>query len=191
MVILGLIISMVVLIGLYLLEPIFLMKNDQEMRWYKTYGGIGIDASMFLIQTTDGGFALAGLTNSSGAGGMDMWLVKTDGNGVAQWNKTYGGVGRDIAWVLLQTVDGGFAVAGSTNSSGTGEHIMWLAKMDVNGVVQWNKTYEGIGEFGVAAFQTENGDYVLACNNRSEDMFLSLFTTFLVKTDTNGVPQWN
>ncbi|MFX0205001.1 MAG: hypothetical protein ACFFDT_03380 [Candidatus Hodarchaeota archaeon] len=295
MVILGLIISMIILIVFNLITSTFLMKNTHEMRWYKTYGGVGIDASMSLIQTTDGGFALAGLTNSSGAGlfdmwlvktdvngvtqwsktyggiyddgafsliqtndggyalagstispvtnridmwfvkidanglaqwnrtyggvgedgafsllqttdggyalagstssagagGMDMWLVKTDINGVAQWNKTYGGVGRDMAWVLLQTVDGGFALAGSTNSSGTGEHFMWLVKTDVNGLAQWNRTYEGIGEFGVAAFQTVDGNYVLACNNRSDDIFVSLFNTFLVKTDVNGIPQWN
>ncbi|MFX0050978.1 MAG: hypothetical protein ACFE8U_06745 [Candidatus Hermodarchaeota archaeon] len=169
------------------------VKTDSNgvVQWNRTYGGIGEDGAFSLLQTTDGGYALAGSTSSAGAGGMDMWLVKTDVNGIAQWNKTYGGVGREIAWVLLQTVDGGYALAGSTNPSGTDEHVMWLVKIDINGVAQWNRTYEGIAEFGIAAFQTVDGDYVLAGNNRSEDKLWSLFTTFLVKTDVNGIPQWN
>jgi hypothetical protein len=76
-----------------------------------------------LVQTHDGGYALAGGTYSYGAGGNDAWLVKTDADGNALWNQTYGGTGDDSAKGLIQTDDGGYALAGYTNSDG------WLIKI--------------------------------------------------------------
>jgi hypothetical protein len=51
---------------------------EQTGGWSKTYGGAGDDGAMSLIQTSDGGYALAGYTYSVGAGNSDFWLVKTD-----------------------------------------------------------------------------------------------------------------
>jgi hypothetical protein len=65
------------------------------------------------IQTTDGGYALAGYINSLGARGKDFWLVKVDSVGNQQWNKTYGGPGDEVAYSLIQTIDGGYILSGS------------------------------------------------------------------------------
>ncbi len=97
------------------------MESD---RWGHRNG----DCSRALIQTADGGFALAGDTESFGAGGKDMFLVKTDANGVAQWYQTYGGTEWDWAFALVQTTDGEFALAGRTSSYGAGNVDMWLVK---------------------------------------------------------------
>jgi predicted secreted protein len=113
--------------------------------WSKTYGGTNANVAYALVQTSDGGYALAGYTNSFGAGGYDFWLVKTDSNGNMQWNKTYGGTGDDEAAALVQTTDGGYALAGYTNSFGAGGYDFWLVKTDSNGNMQWNKTYGGSG----------------------------------------------
>jgi len=72
-----------------------------------TYVGLGRDQAYSVVQTSDGGYAIAGSTNSSGAGGYDFWLVKTDADGNHQWNKTYGGWGNDEALSVVQTSDGG------------------------------------------------------------------------------------
>jgi hypothetical protein len=174
-------------------EDMWLVKTDGNgvAQWNRTYGGVGMDRAFSLLQTTDGGFALAGSTNSFGAGGDDMWLVKTDGNGVTQWNRTYGGIRADGAWVLLQTVDEGFALAGSTNSSGAGRDAIWLVKTDGNGVTQWNRTYRGSGRSGVSALQTMDGDFVLAYNNPEDPFFFFGFSIFIVKTDEDGITRWN
>jgi hypothetical protein len=103
--------------------------------WAKTYGGIGDDYAGALVQTDDGGYALAGSTYSFGAGRGDFWLVKTDAAGNVQWNKTYGGTGNENAMTLIQTDDGGYALAGQTCSFGAGCWDFWLVKTDENGVV--------------------------------------------------------
>jgi hypothetical protein len=66
-----------------------------QQQWSKTFGGTGSDIAYSVKQTTDGGYILAGLTSSFGAGSDDLWLVKTDPNGNKQWNKTFGGPAND------------------------------------------------------------------------------------------------
>ncbi len=75
-------------------------------------------------------------TNSSGAGGFDYWLVKTDSFGNVQWNKTYGGAGTDYRYNVHQTVDGGYIMLGYTSSFGAGARDGWLVKTDALGNMQ-------------------------------------------------------
>jgi len=75
--------------------------------WSRTYGGTSFDGALSFVQTSDGGYALAGYTFSFGAGDSDAWLVKVDSNGNMQWNKTYGGTERDIGMNTVETSDGG------------------------------------------------------------------------------------
>jgi hypothetical protein len=93
-----------------------------------TYGGAGLDDAFALVQTNDGGYALAGRTNSFGSQNKDLWMVKTDAFGNCEWNKTYGGTGSDGAFDLVQTNDGGYALAGWTDSFGSGDYDFWLFK---------------------------------------------------------------
>jgi len=114
-----------------------------------SFNGPKDDRVYSIIKTNDGGFALAGYTESYGAGGSDMWLIKTVQRlwGTScyyqayAWNETYGGMGDDTAKCVIQTRNGGFALAGFTNSSGAGGFDMWLVKTDDNGNEQWNMTY--------------------------------------------------
>ena len=161
-------------------QDFWLIKTDANgnAQWNKTYGGTGYDSARDLVQTVDGGYALAGTTNSSGAGDQDFWLIKTDANGNAQWNKTYGGTGYDWAWSLVQTVDGGYALAGETSSFGAGLSDFWLIKTDANGNAQWNKTYGGTSrDIGLSVIQTTDDGYAVAgCTESSgagyEDFWL-------------------
>jgi hypothetical protein len=109
------------------------------------------------MQTNDGGYAIAGYTSSFGAGNNDFWLVKTDGSGNMQWNKTYGGTDYDDPHALVQTGDGGFALAGSTNSFAAGIFDFWLVRTDASGNMLWNKTYPGTND-GVAYALVKIGD---------------------------------
>ena len=101
--------------------------------WNKTYGGTAAERAFSVVATSDGGYALVGTTDSFGAGEDDFWLVKTDASGNMEWNKTYGGTGDDQAWSLVETSDGGYIIAGSTDSFGAGGYDFWLIKTDEYG----------------------------------------------------------
>jgi len=162
----------------------WLIKIDSagNMEWNQTYGGTDYDDACSVVQTFDGGYALAGCTNSSGAGGDDFWLVKTDSAGNMEWNQTYGGPKREWAWSVVQTVDGGYAMAGQTNSSGAGMTDSWLIKTDSAGNMEWNKTYGGPGtDYGYSLVQTFDGGYALAGFTNSSGAGDHDF--WLIKTD--------
>ncbi|MCW8823334.1 MAG: hypothetical protein OQK63_04570, partial [Ignavibacteriaceae bacterium] len=91
-----------------------------DTAWTKTFGGPLADVGNSVKQTNDGGFIVAATTSSFGAGGQDIWLIKTDENGDTLWTKTFGGTGNDRAANVVQTNDNGYAVFGTTNSSGNG-----------------------------------------------------------------------
>jgi len=169
----------------------WLVKTDSagNAQWNKTYGGTSEDWADALVQTSDGGYAIAGYTLSYG-GVADFWLVKTDASGNAQWNKTYGGTSEDWAHALVQTSDGGYAIAGDTHSFGAGGNDAWLVKTDTNGTVQWNKTYGGTGNDGAYALvQTADGGYAIA--GLSDSFGAGNDDFWLVRVDAAGNMIWD
>jgi hypothetical protein len=170
----------------------YLVKADANgnMVWSKTFGGIGDDYAFSVVQTSDGGYAIAGHSYSFGAGRNDFWLVKTDANGNMLWSKTYGGTGYDFAYSLVQARDGGYAIAGETDSSGSGSYNSYLVKADANGNMLWNKTYGGIAnDIGRCVVQTADGGYAIAGYTSSFGAGSNDF--YLVKADSTGNMQWN
>jgi hypothetical protein len=169
----------------------YLVKTDSadNEQWYKTYGGAGDDEARSVIQTSDGGYALAGWTDSFGGGGYDFYLVKTDSSGNMVWNKTYGSTGDNEAYSLIQTSDGGYALAGYTDAFGAGGRDFYLIKTDSAGNMQWNMTYGGIGDDEAYSIVQTSGGYALAGYTSS----LSVGTTsfWLVKTNSTGAEQWS
>ncbi|MFZ8833901.1 MAG: T9SS type A sorting domain-containing protein, partial [Candidatus Caldipriscus sp.] len=107
--------------------------HAQVVRFAKTYGGINWDFAQSVQQTSDGGYIMAGYTYSFGAGGSDIFLIKTDASGNVQWAKTYGGTNNERAYSVRQTSDGGYIVAGWTYSFGAGDWDIFLIKTDANG----------------------------------------------------------
>jgi hypothetical protein len=99
----------------------------------KTYGGTDLDWAYSVQQTSDGGYIVAGWTESFGAGYGDIFLIKTDANGNIIWAKTYGGTDWDWAESVQQTSDGGYIVAGFTGSFGAGGAGIFLIKTDARG----------------------------------------------------------
>ncbi|MFX0122470.1 MAG: hypothetical protein ACFFAE_02450 [Candidatus Hodarchaeota archaeon] len=164
--------------------------QEVRIQWNTTFGGTDDDYGYSVIQTTDGGFALAGHTESYGAGGSDMWLVKTDVNGQPEWNITFGGTDNDHCRSLIQTEDGGFALAGYTYSYGAGIRDMWLVKTNATGQPEWNVTFGGIGiDYSWAVIQTADDGFALA--GSTETYGAGSSDMWLVKTNIFGQPEWN
>jgi hypothetical protein len=91
-------------------SDVYLIKTDANgnLLWTKTYGGAGDDRANAVQQTPDGGYIVSGWTNSFGAIGQDIYLIKTDSNGNPVWTKTLGGGGNDVATSLQQSLDAGY-----------------------------------------------------------------------------------
>jgi hypothetical protein len=165
------------------------LDADGNLQWTKTIGGPGYEIGHSLIQTSDGGYAIAGETYSFGAGGKDVYVVKLDADGNLQWTKTIGGKGWEAGFSLIQTSDGGYAIAGYTSSFGAGQLDVYVVKLDADGNLQWTKTIGGKEEdVGTSIIQTSDGGYVIGGGTRS--FGAGGTDVYVVKLDANGNLQW-
>lgn len=172
------------------------LNNIQEIQWQKALGGTGTDTLASVIQTTDGGYIVAGNAYSqdgdvagSGFHGTffnDYWVVKLSSTGAIQWKKALGGSGNDLAQSIQQTTDGGYIVYGYTTSndgdvSGSNGHVdYWIVKLNAQGAIQWQKTLGGTNQEGYNSIpqqvdgahsiqQTTDSGFILAGYSKSND----------------------
>ena len=134
--------------------------------WQKTYGESGYDEAKSVAVIGEGGYYVAGTTNSFAlAGDADYWVLKLDADGNVIWGKSYGGVGNDFLSSMVATPDGGCVLAGTSSSfaSAGGTTDWWILKLDAEGVVEYNKTYGGSAEDHVESIAlTPDGGYIVA-----------------------------
>lgn len=157
-------------------------KGGEE--WQKTIGGSGQEKLQCIYQTKDGGYILGGSSSSdiSGEkiadsfGNMDYWVVKLDSKGKIEWQKTIGGIYVDELRSIEQTNDGGFILGGYSNSPASGNKTddnigvgdYWVIKLDVKGVIKWQKTIGGDKDDQLyVVHQTYDGNYILGGNSNS------------------------
>jgi hypothetical protein len=147
------------------MEDILLVKTDasgNEM-WNRTIGGT-VDYSGWSVDvTSDGGYVVAGNTGLNEPSQTDVLLVKTNSTGDVQWLRTFGGRGNEAGFSVRQTSDGGYIIAGVTDSFGigsyNGSYNVYLVKTDSSGKMQWQRTYGGTRArartLGKIAFQAD------------------------------------
>jgi hypothetical protein len=163
-----------------------------QTNWERTYGGQNDEAGYSVQQTSDGGYIIAGYTYSYGAGGRDVYLIRTDAEGDTLWTRTYGGLERDEGFSVQQTIDGGYIVAGRTWSFGAGapeSSNVYLIKTDAQGDTLWTRTYGGEGDddaYSVAL--TSDGGYIIAGTTRS--FGAGFEDVWLLKTNALGNTLW-
>ena len=165
-------------------------QTPGDTLWTKTYGGAEEDLGRSVQQTTDGGFIIAGSTNSFGAGDEDLWVIKTDVNGDTLWTKTYGGIEEDQGNSIKQTSDGGYVVVGNTESYGAGDNDVYLIKINSDGDTLWTKTYGDINnESGIDIQLTSDGGYIIL-GSKSSVTPPTQWEIYVIKTDSNGDTLW-
>jgi hypothetical protein len=150
-----------------------------------TYGGTDKEYGYDLLQTTDGGYLLAGLSYGFGSGSSDFYLVRTDEAGAVTWTETYGGIGAEFPTRIKATSDGGFVLAGTTTSSGAGSNDGYVVKINEVGSAQWIKTYGG-GSTEVIYDIEETSDqgFVMIAKTQSFGNFSG--EVYLIKTNSVG-----
>jgi hypothetical protein len=158
-----------ILIALMLLTLpcISFAQEPGDSLWTKIYGGSSHDHGFSVQQTDDGGYIMAGKTSSFGAGVDDFYLVKTNADGDTSWTRTYGGEIYDRGYSVQQTTDGGYIVAGHTNSFGAGNFDAYLVKTDTNGDTIWTCTHGGSNtDYCFSVQETEDSCYI-CCGSTS------------------------
>jgi len=149
--------------------------------WTKNFGGSSDDFAYSVQQTSDGGYIIAG---SYSSGDDDVYLIRTDANGILVWNMTYGSSSEDdYGKSIQQTTDGGFIVTGSYGTSSYND--ICLIKTYSNGVAEWTKTFGGTyGQIGESVKQTSDGGYAIFGTTASYGAGLTDF--YFIKTDVSG-----
>jgi hypothetical protein len=172
-------------------RDVYVIKTDSlgDTLWTRTYGGSLLDVGHSIKETSDGGYIIAGWTESFGAGSYDVYLIKTDSLGNTLWTRTYGGTADDEGESVQQTSDGGYIIAGWTRSFGAGSADVYLIKTDPLGDTLWTKTYGGTSyEYGSSVQQISNGNYVIAGYTGS--FGAGNADVYFIKTDSLGDTLW-
>jgi hypothetical protein len=170
---------------------IYVIKLDANGNkvWEKTFGGSGWDDAYSIQQTDDGGYIVAGVTYSFGTGGYDVYIIKLDANGNKLWETTYGGSIDDYAFSIQQTTDGGYIVAGYTNSFGAGKSDIYIIKLDSKGNKIWQKIYGG-SEDDVASSIQQTTDRGFVVAGYTESFGAGRRDVYVIKLDAYGNKIW-
>ncbi len=161
----------------------FSQKSVQQAVWI--VGGEGFESGNAMCQTLDGGYAIAGHTDSYGAGNSDVYVVKLSASGSLQWSKTIGGTNHESGNSICQSRDGSYVIAGYTTSFGAGNADVYVVKLDASGNLEWTKTIGGAGsDSGKSIHRTSDGGIVVGGSTKSYGEGYADY--FIVKLDTQG-----
>ena len=200
----------------------WIVKTDSDgvKQWDRDFGGNQYDYLYCVKQTADGGYILGGAAESDSSGnktshlwgGSDYWIIKTDAQGVKQWEKDFGGTSNDVLYSLQQTLDGGYILGGTSYSGISGNKTVanwdatlstkdyWVIKTDSMGNVQWQKDFGGTDSDELKYLQqTADGGYILggtSLSNISGDKTQDVWTQFgadywILKINSLGIKQWD
>ena len=204
----------------FVLNDYWLIKLDSQgnKQWDRAYGGTGADLFDSVLQTADGGYILAGKSYSGvspdksqpSRGQGDYWIIKTDAQGVRQWDRTLGGIGEDELSSMQITADGGYIVGGWSNSGISGERTQlsrggndyWIVKLNSQGNTEWDRAYGGNQNDALWDLrQTPDGGYILGGSSssgisgeKSEPHYgpISVYPDYwIVKIAGDGTRQWD
>jgi len=194
----------------YLLKKI---DNSENIIWRKKYGGSGGELLRDMIQTSDGGYVMLGISNSNdgdvgfhygGQFNSDIWVLKLDSNGTKEWSTVLGGTSDEEAYSVLPRAAGGYYVLGGSGSGDfdcSGNHGQWdvfLARLDDTGGKVWTKCFGGSNYDGSEkGWLTEDGKggvyFTSDVNSNDGDVsgYLGNGDFWVVNVDSNGGIVWN
>lgn len=189
------------------------LDRNGKVQWQRTFGGRYADLLRALVPTADGGYLLAGYSNSPAGkstsvtrvdkvhdnwGEGDFWLVKIDEAGDMEWQQTFGGDQDDELFAAIQTQEGDFLVGGASASGATGNKSktnrkgsdIWLLKLDAEGNLLWQETYD-VGTVDFLCSIVENDDKTLLLGGYARGEGKEGINDYIaIKTDEKGEELW-
>jgi hypothetical protein len=166
------------------------LNADGDTLWSHTYGGYETDAARSVVQTKDYGYAITGRTDSQGAGGSDIYLIKTDSSGRMQWSRTIGGSGNEWANVVRQTPDHGYILAGETDSNNGRSFNIYVVRTDSSGnPLWWNSRGMLHDEEAYDVQLTPDSGFIVAGHSSSTSVRGDQL--YLLKYDRTGELLWS
>ena len=144
-------------------QDFWIIKIDKSgnIEWDEVFGENGPDIANSIIRTKDGGYAVAGFIWTIYSGKQDIWIIKLGENGNKEWEKTFDGDENDVAYSIIQTKDGGYAIAASTGIKLWGEVNCWVIKLDAKGNMEWDNNFGGTGWDEIySIIQTKDGSFI-------------------------------
>jgi len=180
---------------------------EGNIEWRNYFGGSSNDRAFGVVQSNDGGFVMAGFSESNdfdiknNRGSYDFWVVKINNKGDLVWENAYGGSGIDRSYSIVNTSDGGYAIAGQTLSSdadvkkNNGESDIWLIKLDDTGQLVWEDSFGGTGfELAEGLSAMSDGGFMVVGNSKSSDgdtiENAGENDIWVIRTDSNGQLEW-
>ena len=178
-----------------------------NLQWRGYYGGSSNDRAHSVVQADDGGYVMAGFTESNdfdidnSRGSYDYWVVKVDALGNFKWQNSFGGTGIERAQDIAKTDDGGYVIVGNTFSNDSdisetkGESDIWMVKINDQGQLVWDASFGG-SKFDAAQSVTlsQDGGFIIAGNTKSTDQDVidnsGENDIWLLKTNANGKMVW-
>jgi len=177
--------------GLETYSPV--VRGGEFIMFNTGFGGSNDDLGYSVQATTDGGYIMAGYTESFGNGHEDVWLVKTDMFGIEEWTQTYGNSGEDIGKYIQVTSDGGFIITGSTQTFTENARDVYLVKTDEYGNELWSRSFGGLSQdAGECVKETMDGGFIVTGSIIIPDTSGGYnYDMYLIKTDVNGFEEWS
>jgi hypothetical protein len=156
------------------------LDSEGNFQWFRYFGGTQNDRVTDIVQANDGGFLLAGYSESDNfditdnKGSYDYWVIKIHENGDLHWKHNYGGSGIDQAFGISKTDNNSYLIVGKSNSNdkdvsiNLGGFDAWVLHIDDHGHLIWEKSFGG-SEFDSATTikKLENGNFGVVGNSRS------------------------
>lgn len=188
-------------------------NNQDELEWTKLLGGSDDDRGNQVLQTSDNGFVLFGLSKSSdndvsvNNGNSDFWVSKLNTSGTIEWEQSFGFSGRDYGTALTLTSDGGFLLVGEldvTASGGQGnaksnkQHAggdYWAIKLSPNGTREWSRYFGGnFSDTPQGVVQLDDGSFIITGFSDSDDVDITnnkgSYDFWVIKISANGTLLW-
>jgi len=165
------------------------ISPEGTVEWRNSYKGFGDEKPYSIQQTSDEGYIISGFTDTYGAGGKDILVLKLSPDGSIEWQKTYGGNLTENANCILQTNDNGYIIAGNTTSFGAGQLDVLILKLASSGEMEWSRAFGGSGIDDASSIQQVfNGEYIVV--GRTTSYGAGGSDIWILKIDSKGNIDW-